>query len=79
MTRCRDCGRRKATERQWDHWWNFCQGRRRQPLWWRLKTRCLGWYDCVGAYDREYWDRLTLNWYERRLLQKVGRMSEEAE
>lgn len=53
------CGRWKATDNQYHRWLEWCwryevpPWRRWlviQPLWWRLSTRCLGWYDCAASY-----------------------------
>lgn len=85
MTRCADCGRRKATDRQWDRWCKWTGNKRRErrrrfePLWFKFGTRCMGWYDCPGAYGQEHQDKLTLNWYERRCLVRAGRIGDHAD
>lgn len=66
--RCPDCNRWAATERQFHRWFRFSQrhGWRKRvsaPLWWRLDTTCLQWYDCPGEYDPGY---RPVRWWIRR-------------
>ena len=37
--------------------WRTLRYRLALPLWWRLETRCMGWYDCIPRdSDPEQWN-----------------------